>query len=416
MATRRRAVEGALLHEHESILRDQVINGNSPGTVLRDCETMLEFVGEDGVKTSGKNCLFPMTALAELNSLLSKSTKCCLKRPRQQSFPYVDGLYLVLRTAVLLWPEGGRRLARDAEILDSWRSLNPTEKYFDLLELWLLHASPQTIGVRRLRDTEALYECRSFLRRLPPGGWDLDRTSDEQRTINYLVGAYNLALMDLFGIASVTLDDPEPGQAWCFRHVELTTWGDALLRLISPDDSFLDALGAGRSTLDDSPFAYGFWQPRLQPFFPDYRDHLLVPTVEFQEGVHVFKVSLGTVWRRIAASAGMTLDDLAHAILGAYQFDPDHLYAFYFRDRMGRTIEAMGPEAPDELLTIEIEIGTMELSPGDSFDFLFDFGDQWRFKIKLERIDADDESLTRPRLLESHGESPPQYAACEEID
>ena len=45
--------------------------------------------------------------------------------------------------------------------------------------------------------------------------------------------------------------------------------------------------------------------------------------------------------------------------------------------------------------------------------FLFDFGDSWRFELKLERIDAPNEAARKPQLIDSAGEAPAQYRAWE---
>jgi hypothetical protein len=41
--------------------------------------------------------------------------------------------------------------------------------------------------------------------------------------------------------------------------------------------------------------------------------------------------------------------------------------------------------------------------------FVYDFGDNWRFKIELERIDPPNAKIKKPRVLESHGKAPQQY-------
>ena len=45
------------------------------------------------------------------------------------------------------------------------------------------------------------------------------------------------------------------------------------------------------------------------------------------------------------------------------------------------------------------------------FRYLFDFGDEWRFRVKLVRVTP---TLTlgerHPRFVASHGEAPPPYA------
>ncbi|MBT9316878.1 hypothetical protein IXB50_15725 [Leptothoe spongobia TAU-MAC 1115] len=55
-----------------------------------------------------------------------------------------------------------------------------------------------------------------------------------------------------------------------------------------------------------------------------------------QERQDILRVWVKT-WRRIAIPANLALDELAIAILDAYQFDYDHLYEFSDRDRTGRS-------------------------------------------------------------------------------
>jgi hypothetical protein len=41
--------------------------------------------------------------------------------------------------------------------------------------------------------------------------------------------------------------------------------------------------------------------------------------------------------------------------------------------------------------------------------YLYDFGDSWRFEVKLERIAPPHPDITQPAFLETCGESPEQY-------
>jgi hypothetical protein len=49
------------------------------------------------------------------------------------------------------------------------------------------------------------------------------------------------------------------------------------------------------------------------------------------------------------------------------------------------------------------------LKPRQVFLYLFDFGDSWWHEITVEQIDAQPEKGKYPRVLERHGQSPPQY-------
>jgi len=81
------------------ILRDRVIDEDGPGTILRDFETLLEFVGSDGLKTTGKNFCLPQSRLNELNESMSHPALHQLQRPQQRSLPNLRGLFLLLRSS-----------------------------------------------------------------------------------------------------------------------------------------------------------------------------------------------------------------------------------------------------------------------------------------------------------------------------
>jgi hypothetical protein len=161
--------------------------------------------------------------------------------------------------------------------------------------------------------------------------------------------------------------------------------------------------------------AFGALQPLLQPFFPEWRGSLEIPKAALVNGLYIFKVSLGAkVWRRIAIPAALSLDDLSHAILRAYDFDDDHLYQFSYRDRFGVTVQVKHAYLEETPSTDETAVGEIPLRPGASMEYLFDFGDEWRFDVRLERIDSADSRIKKPKLLEKHGEAPPQYPNMEE--
>jgi hypothetical protein len=234
----------------------------------------------------------------------------------------------------------------------------------------------------------------------------------EQITIPYYVGTYNLALLELFGRVSVEEGRLEAGKGWAVARVKRKPFGEAIFRLLSRH-----RLAAMRFELDEDEFeeatAFGALQPVLQPFFPEWRRNLKLPEAAFVDGLYVFKVSLSAkIWRRVVISAALTLDDLSGAILRA--FDDDHLYRFSYRDRFGKTVHVNHPYIEEPPSTDEIAVGEVPLQPGASMEYLFDFGDMWRFDVKLERIDPADAKIRNPKLLEEHGKAPPQYPNLEE--
>ena len=81
-----------LTAEQSQLLADQEINQEQPGTILKDFQTVLAFIGPEGVPSRGKHKLLPMKSLGELNSLMTRPVELCLKRPQQRSYAYLHGL------------------------------------------------------------------------------------------------------------------------------------------------------------------------------------------------------------------------------------------------------------------------------------------------------------------------------------
>ncbi len=147
--------------------------------------------------------------------------------------------------------------------------------------------------------------------------------------------------------------------------------------------------------------------------------------------VCVVKVALAyskKIWRNIAIQDGHTLHDLHNIIFEAFDRDDEHMYSFFF-PHSGKKLNPRkirqssdeythpyacedremfdsGSEAHDaSAVTIE----SLDLTEGQVFYYLFDFGDEWWHEITVEKIDgtADDEKY--PRIIERKGDSPEQY-------
>lgn len=149
--------------------------------------------------------------------------------------------------------------------------------------------------------------------------------------------------------------------------------------------------------------------------------------------IYVFKVALAMdkrIWRRIAIRVSQTLDDLHEAIFDAFDREEEHLYSFYVapfgrsiktrrRDRTG--VEYTHPYNCEQHSVFgffdkttrhnakKTRIGSLTLKAGQKFSYLFDFGDSWWHEIAVEQTNGESEKGRYPRIIEKHGDSPPQY-------
>jgi hypothetical protein len=403
----------------QQLLQQQAIDEKGPGTVLADFETLLRFIGPDGVPVSGKYGLLPMRSLAQLNSQLARPIEIGLKRPQQKSYPHIHGLYLLLRATGLAdvgHTGTGGRLRLDDVALQSWRGLNPTERYFTLLESWLLRSRPEMLGERGGWLDLPIFRWAQFFERIPAQGLVVAGNKSEEQQIPYSPGLLAVALLELFGFIAVQHSGPEAGQGWRIARVGRTPLGEAMLRLLAGrllSDEYLDEYlqRYGNAT----EMAFGELQPVVQPYFPEWRQNLSLPVVELVDGAYIFRVSLGRrVWRRIAIRGNDAFDSLSDVILQAFAFDQDHLYRFTYRNPFGVPVDINHPYLDEPPFTTEVQIGSIGLKPGATLTYLYDFGDNWRFRVELESIDPVDPRIKGPVILETHGEAPEQYPAWDE--
>ncbi len=416
----------SLSSAQQDLLRAQAFDDRRPGTVVADFEMLLEFIGLEGVAIGGRHGLLPLAALGELNARLAEPMRVAMKRPTQKSYPALHGLYLLLRATGLgrVRPTGKAEcLVLDPGALASWQGLNPTERYFALLEAWLLHARDAMVGEGEdpfqgeyLLDVILLFDAIGE-----------DRGTAGEAIQGHYHNRYrgagcNLSLMALFGL--VELEQGAPGTKkgeWRVQRVRRRPFGQALLAA-----AFAASAGRGgepgEEEVPEGEVAgfpvplFGMLQAGLAPYFPAWRNNLTLPVEEFRAGVHTFRVSLGPVWRRIGATGAMTLDDLAHAILRTFKFDSDHLYCFLLRDRFGVWVSVNAPDMEEGPRTDETRLGDLPLHVGEAMTYVFDFGDDWRFTVVLEEVTAPDRRLREPTLLGGAGDAPEQWPSGDEDD
>jgi len=404
--------------EYQKILSHQVIDEKNPGTILYDFEVFLNFAASGECDVTLKTGFLTTKSLSILNENMSLPLKSDLKRPTQNSFPHIDGLYLLARATGMVYIHGAdtkKIMVLNESVRKSWLELNPTEQYFTLLETLLLKADPEIIGEHaRLLDSPIRNWAR-FFHEIPDRGLKIGQRQKDH--IAYGPGLYFIALLELFGFIAVTHGIPKKGKGWCISRVNRTPFGDAMLELLSDflirsEELWLDIADEE----SDPENSLGELQPLVQPFFLKWQKNLELPVHEFQEGMYVFKVSLGkNVSRRIAIPSDLTLDLMSEEILDAFDFDSDHLYSFIFRNRLGVLMEVNHPYMDDNPpCADEFLVGDLPIQPGESMVFLYDFGDHWEFNVNLEKIDLLKSGKKRPMLLESVGKAPQQYEYSDE--
>lgn len=85
---------------------------------------------------------------------------------------------------------------------------------------------------------------------------------------------------------------------------------------------------------------------------------------------------------------------------------------------MGMELEGIPDDlfADDEIAgdARETTLESLGLQNGQAFMYLFDYGDEWRFRVKVHQIGEASVGVQYPRIVEAVGEAPQQYPDEEE--
>ena len=305
-------------------------------------------------------------------------------------------------------------------------ALTDDEKYFTLFEtVWC------RLDWRYSFDCPALYSTDFYLticqkplgKKISISDRELKRTGDVKGPAYSFVAEIFAA----FGFLALTWDDKldkRPAKYY-FPYKDLTVMplGKTMMPILMNERpqyawSVAEDMSIGRffqeDDDDDDDEARGNFEDAFLPHFEGLtiEKRLFSNEVAFVGGCYYFKVVLDKkVYRRIKIAANDTFDDLHDAIQEAFDFGNDHLYAFFMDGRRWSQsgLSYWSPHNDDGISADEVKIGEAKLSEGKTFLYLFDFGDEWCFKVTVEAINTEEEEPEIAEVIESVGDNREQY-------
>ncbi|MDM8535596.1 hypothetical protein QUF70_02445 [Desulfobacterales bacterium HSG17] len=110
-----------------------------------------------------------------------------------------------------------------------------------------------------------------------------------------------------------------------------------------------------------------------------------------------------------------TLEDLHFVIQDAAGFDNDHLYDFFIARTERSRDKKMFDDDNGKIYSTTLE-RLFPLEKRKKLYYLFDYGDNWLFRISKTRKKAKEpvKDEKYPKLVTEKGKKPEQYPACEE--
>lgn len=131
---------------------------------------------------------------------------------------------------------------------------------------------------------------------------------------------------------------------------------------------------------------------------------------------YIIAVSLETgCYRHIQIDGYSTLEQLHETILNEFEFDDDHLHAFFMSNRGWDNHDCYYSKHADEgPFTDDVTLIKAELAEGKKFLYIFDFGEEWRFNCRV--LHQIDEPTPEPICIRAKGDPPMQYEDEDDCD
>ena len=375
-----------------------------PTYIVKDFDTFVTYVRENNPALVRKGHFLTRETLQKIKKLMGPDSTS------QSNFRSLLTLFYHLSLKSRLFIKDSSLKLRQTEKITEYSSLTAPEKYFFLLEtLWVDTDWGTLVGERSNQLIPTVRGLIGYFARKPGNIIPMKRLFHVGSVVRNIRDA--LVYLSFFGLLDITFEEDsrriprihsvivtELGKYFfpiLSRERNITRWNIPYLRQTT--EEYITSVG-GRSELFFSPFQ-AYVKGTLAK---------TVPREVYRKGALVLRVSLrGGVSRTLLLSSEHTLEDFHDTIQDAFDFDSDHLYAFFIdgipwsRNR----IYAPGGEGP---FADNVCMGELGLFPHQQFLYIFDFGDEWHFKVEVLEI-RDDEGPSAPVITERKGKSPEQY-------
>lgn len=109
-----------------------------------------------------------------------------------------------------------------------------------------------------------------------------------------------------------------------------------------------------------------------------------------------------SVWRRVQAPSTLRLNKLHELIQVAMGWKGAHLHSFNIKER------SYGPDPESsDARDKSVRLGEV-LNAGDEFTYVYDFGDNWKHSVKVERVFDAIDYVTYPLCVGGENACPPE--------
>jgi len=426
---------------------------------VRDFETMCEYIHANKPPLTQKGDL-PTKACFELNGLMAHPKSGAKKTDRMGQYADVCLYYQIASASGLFQPceaKGGKTVVTLSEAYEDFKRMNGFSKYLFIFLSWMYNTDIEELYTRdpciASFGASIIDAVIAEIGKQSEFEWiiceeEYDFFAHFKKPLQSLMAGHFHFLCHLRGLGLLMFDNEDVDARDTYHisvgKIRITTFGAALSAACnSRKFSWVNRLEQGSSLEDEEesaptvieifekdfkknpPGSDGFLTPFLSCFPDGAVDAVALNGLLFSNSaeisdntVYEFKVQLERTCYRVIQCAGRhTFEDLHLAIQGAFTFWDDHLYSFFMDGKRWSKRGIHSPYADELPCSNEVMISQAGLREKQSILYLFDYGDEWEFKVTVTSIFDADFPLASPVVVEAKGEAPEQYPGCEgELD
>lgn len=114
------------------------------------------------------------------------------------------------------------------------------------------------------------------------------------------------------------------------------------------------------------------------------------------------------IWRRVEVPLGMSLKGLHDVIQAVMGWQDYHLFEFRIGQKLYGIPDPLDDYGRKVLQARLTKLGAIIAKGISSFDYVYDFGDEWEHVIRIETIAMADPALKYPRFIDGARRGPPE--------
>lgn len=414
-----------------------------PIELVRDFDQFMDYLCHHSIQLTNTINHISRKHLPSINERLTIKAEEATDYTQQEDYPYIHFFYHIALAGRLIQLESIDSTKPQLTVTERWNlynNLTDTEKYFFLLETFWIDVNWAKILDKKDNPVHIVIEdvFSKLLDRKSNSHLQLKDSLLSKFTFHW---DYFFVYLEWFGFwvcdhDHQATDHYHSNKKFIAQSITLTTFGKQMIPILLNNrhprnwnipyrretgevnpipGSELDAIEnfSKQSKRNDQSF-----QPFYKAFEGLFVKIVLRKTLPRQEraftpGTYTFKIVYDKhSWCKVALTAQHTMEDLHKIIIKTFQFDQDQLYSFFMDGIKSSKTSIVAPlDNSGSPIASNVLIGSVGLSVGQRFLYLFDYENESTLTITVEQIveTGSEQELPRPYLIEHQGNGPEQY-------